>query len=170
MKQILFFGAFVTIVVVGLYNIVNLYDSNMKWGRMHDTPAVRPHEEPLLIMEAGTVPFNGGEELIRASIEDNSLVQTFQSNQTMIVNGKKEYQVFCSHCHGNNLDGLGTVGQSFNPLPPNLISQQIAQLSDNELFSRISYGGNRAPALASSMTVQSRWAVVNYIRSRQTSN
>ena len=167
MKQVLFLGGFVAIAVLGLYHLINIYDANMKWGRMFDTPAIRPHEQPLLIMEAGIVPFDGGEEIYKAALADGSLLKPHLST---LVNGQKEYQSFCSHCHGNNLDGLGTVGQSFNPLPPDLTTQRIAEFSDNELFAHISYGGNRAPALATSMTVESRWAVIGYLRQKQRKN
>ncbi|MCG8332885.1 MAG: cytochrome c [Proteobacteria bacterium] len=167
MKQALFLGVFVLAAVYGLYNIVNLYDDNMRWSRMQETPAVRPHEEPMLIMEEGTVPFHGGEEQIRASLADNTIQVPTSST---VEDGKVAYQVFCSHCHGPNLDGQGTVGQSFTPLPTDLAGTQAKQLSDVELFQHISYGGKRAPALASTMSVESRWAVIQYLRHKQAGN
>ncbi len=167
MKQVLFLGAFATIAVLGIYFIITWYDGQMKWGRMHQTPVVRPHEEPLLIMESGLVPVDGGEALIRAVLRNNPLIPSEYSLQALLEKGKTEYRVFCSHCHGQNLDGMGTVGQSFNPLPTDLNSQQVVQLSDAEMFSLISYGKNRSPALATSMTEESRWAVISYIRFKQ---
>ena len=134
---------------------------------MQETPAVRPHEEPILIMEEGTVPFDGGEELIRASLADNTIqVPTNIS----IEEGKDAYQVFCSHCHGPDFDGQGTVGQSFTPLPTDLIGPRVTQMSDVGLFEHISYGGGRAPALASTMSVESRWAVIRFLRHKQAGN
>jgi mono/diheme cytochrome c family protein len=85
----------------------------------------------------------------------------------LLVKGEKDYRAFCFHCHGPNLDGLGTVGQSFSPLPTNLTNEKTAGMSDAELFAFISYGGKKAPALASSMSVESREAVIHYIRSKQ---
>jgi len=167
MKQVLFLGAFVTIAVMGLYYSINFYDSQMRWGRMFETPAVRPHEEPLLIMESNLVPVSGGEELIRSALRKSPLIPSAYSTQAMLEKGKTEYRVFCSHCHGPNLDGLGTVGQSFNPLPTDLNSQPVVQLTDSEMFSLISYGKKRSPALATSMSEESRWAVINYIRFKQ---
>ena len=170
MKHVLFFFAFVAIAFFGLMYIVDLYDANMKWGRMHDTPAVRPHEAPLLIMEAGTVPFKGGEEQLKVLLAENAVLPHSHSTSSAIENGKNEYQVFCSHCHGNDMDGHGTVGQSFNPLPTDLLSEQVTAKSDNDLFLHISYGGERSPALATSMTKESRWAVISYLRFRQAQN
>ena len=170
MKQVLFLGAFATIAVLGLYYGINFYDAQMKWGRMHQTPVVRPHEELLLIMESGLVPVNGGERVLRAGLKSGSLASSGFSTQTIKDKGKEEYRVFCSPCHGNNLDGMGTVGQSFNPLPANLNSSQVVQMSDSQMFALISDGSKRSPALATSMTPESRWAVISYVRRKQEEN
>ncbi len=170
MKQVLFLGAFVTIAVTGLMYGIDFYDANMKWSRMFQTPAIRPHEEPMLIMEKGIVPIDGGERVLRASLKNHTLVRPEYSSQNLVAKGKEEYRVFCSPCHGNHLDGMGTVGQSFNPLPTSLYSQPVVQMSDSEMFSLISDGSKRSPALASSMTAESRWAVISYVRSKQEEN
>ncbi len=54
-----------------------------------------------------------------------------------------------------------------NPLPTSLIVEQTVNMSDDELFFFISYGGKKAPALASSMSVESRNVVIQYIRFKQ---
>ena len=167
MKRVLFIGVFATIAVLGIYYGLTWYDDILKWGRMIDTPAVRPHEQPLLISEKGTVPFNRGEALTKARIKDKSLPIWNLSNDSLVDLGRKEYQVFCSHCHGENLDGEGTVGQSFNPLPTDLTSPKVAGKSDGVLFLHISNGGNRSPALATSMSEESRWAVISFLRAKQ---
>ena len=169
MKRVIFLAAFASIAVLGIYYGLTFYDDNLKWGRMLDTVVVRPHEEPILLMESGTVPFKGGEALLRSKLLNNSLKPP-DPTEAMMTMGKKEYQVFCSHCHGQKLDGLGTVGQSFNPLPTDLLSEQVTAKSDNDLFLHISYGGERSPALATSMTKESRWAVISYLRFRQAQN
>ena len=51
-KAILIFvllGAFGFVV----YQAVMYYDNNFPYGRMRETPAVRPHEKPLLIFFGG---------------------------------------------------------------------------------------------------------------------
>jgi len=170
MKQVIFLGAFATIAVLGIYFVITFYDNNMKVGRMLNTVVVRPHEEPLLLMESGTVPFKGGEALLKAKLMNQTLSSAKPSSDAMVDFGKKEYKAFCSHCHGENFDGMGTVGQSFNPLPTDLINEQVAAKSDGELFRLISYGGDRAPALATTMSEKSRWAVISYLRSKQAEN
>lgn len=174
MKQVLFLGVFVAFALTGVYTIITLYDSNLKPGRMYQTPVIRPHEEPELVMDKRTISAGKSETLIREALaqeiaKNKGSVAWAGSVQALPAQGEKEYKAFCSHCHGPNLDGLGTVGQSFFPLPTSLIAEQTVKMSDDELFFFISYGGKKAPALASSMSVESRNAVIQYIRFKQKS-
>ena len=169
MKQVLFLAVFVSLVLTGVYTVITLYDSNLKPGRMYQTPAIRPHEEPELIMDKRTVADTKSEALIRELLKTDFTLTRIGSVEVMPAKGEKDYKAFCSHCHGPRLDGLGTVGQSFFPLPTDLTGQKTAGMSDKELFSFISYGGKKAPALASSMSVESREAVIQYIRFKQKS-
>lgn len=166
MKKVLFLGIFVSLVLTGVYTVITLYDSNLKAGRMYQTPAIRPHEEPQLVMDKRTIADTKSEALIRELLKTDFIMKPMGS-ALLLAKGEKEYRVFCFHCHGPNLDGLGTVGQSFFPLPTNLTTKKTAGMSDKELFAFISYGGKKAPALASSMSVESREAVIQYIRFKQ---
>ena len=67
MKKII--GLLIVIGVIAYvgYEALMYYDNNFRYGRMRETPAVRPYEEPLLIMEAGLVPVNGGEAVYRTT-------------------------------------------------------------------------------------------------------
>ena len=67
MKKIIGFFIIVAIVLYGAYEALMYYDNNFIYGRMRETPAVRPHEEPLFNMEAGTVPVSVGEAIYRAT-------------------------------------------------------------------------------------------------------
>jgi mono/diheme cytochrome c family protein len=167
MKKVLFLAIFVSLVLTGAYTVITLYDSNLKVGRMYQTPAIRPHEEPQLVMDKRTIADTKSEALIRELLKTDFIMKPIGSTQVLLVKGEKDYRAFCFHCHGPNLDGLGTVGQSFFPLPTNLTNEKTAGMSDAELFAFISYGGKKAPALASSMSVESREAVIRYIRSKQ---
>lgn len=167
MKKVLFLAVFVSLVLTGVYTVITLYDSNLKAGRMYQTPAIRPHEEPELVMDKRTIADTKSEELIREMLKNTYPAVPSVSTEVTLAKGEKDYKAFCSQCHGPNLDGLGTVGQSFFPLPTNLTGQKTAGMSDKELFSFISYGGKKAPALASSMSVESREAVIQYIRFMQ---
>jgi len=164
MKKVLFLTVFVSLVLTGVYTVITLYDLNLKPGRMYQTPVVRPHEEPEFIMDKRTIADTKSEALIRELLKTDFILTSIGPTQAMLAKGEKDYQAFCSHCHGPNMDGLGTVGQSFFPLPTDLAGEKTVAMSDRELFASISYGGKKTPALASSMSVESRNAVIRYIR------
>lgn len=182
MKQTLFLAVFAMIALTGVYTVITLYDSTMKAGRLYQTQVIRPHEEPQLLMDKRSITYKKSEALVRENLSKENLskekltkeiLKTMvpatlaKTDKAMLAKGEKDYKAFCSHCHGDNLDGLGTVGQSFFPLPTNLIREKTVSLSDQELFHLISYGSKKTPALASSMSVESRKAVILYVRFMQ---
>ncbi len=167
MKRIVVLAGFVAIVLTVVYTVITLYDENMRVGRMWETPAVRPHEQELLIMEPGVVPFGGGEiEYRNAKAED--LKSPFKSDDSEVVaSGKLLYFTYCAQCHGKYHDGNGTVGQSFHPLPGDLQSDKVQSLPQGTLFKEISYGvpNGRQPALATTIEVMDRWRIIAYVKS-----
>lgn len=136
-------------------------------GRMRETPAVKAHEEPLLVMDPGTVPVNGGESVYRiteASMLKSPLPLT---DPAVIEAGKGLYFTFCAQCHGKYADGNGTVGQSFAPLPTDLRSLKVQALSEGTHFKEISYGipKGRQPPLATTIAPPDRWRIIAYVKS-----
>ena len=167
MKKIigLLLGAIVLIVVA--YQLLMFYDNDFRYGRMRETPAVRPYEKPLLIKEAGLVPFTGGEAIYRVST-GTEIYSPIDMTQPAIINrGKAVYLTYCAQCHGHNHDGNGTVGQSFAPLPTDLRSAKVQDSPAGVLFRNVSYGvpGGRQPPLHATITVEDRWRVVSYVKS-----
>ena len=67
MKRIIILAGFVVAVLTAGYLVITVYDENLTAGRMWETPAVRPHEQKLQIMETGVIPFDGGEALFKAT-------------------------------------------------------------------------------------------------------
>ena len=61
----------VAVVILFVYNLLMFYDNYSPFGRMRETPAVRPYEIPLPIMQAGLVPVGGGEALYRAAAPES---------------------------------------------------------------------------------------------------
>ena len=167
MKKIFLVLIGLLVILYVAYEALMYYDNSFIYGRMRETPAVRPYEKPLLIMEAGLVPFTGGELDFRvAKAADISSPLAMYEPQT-IKAGQTVYQTYCAQCHGRNHNGKGTVGQSFHPLPGDLRSTQVQTRSDGALFQEISYGkpGGRQPALATTVRMNERWQVISYIKS-----
>ena len=167
MKKIIVFLIAVAIVLYGAYEALMYYDNNFRYGRMRETPAVRPYEQPIFKMEAGIVPVNAGEAIYRATpgVDLKSPLQTVES--PVIARGKAVYLIYCAQCHGYQYDGNGTVGQSFAPLPTDLRSPEVQTKPEGELFKTVSYGepGKRQPALQTTVTINDRWHVIAFIKS-----
>jgi len=164
---IIIFGALT--VFFGAYSVLTIHDTYFKWGRMWQSPAVRPYEKPLLVMEAGVVPLTGGEAVYRATPPDE-LHSPFNPRDREIVDqGQKLYATYCQQCHGAHFDGQGTVGQSFAPLPADLREARVQATADGLMFKEISFGvdraGARQPALATTIFPDDRWKIVHFVKS-----
>jgi mono/diheme cytochrome c family protein len=167
MKKVLALLLAGAILIFIAYEALVYYDNDFRYGRMRETPVVKPHEEPLLIMEGGVVPVSGGDAALL--ILDGEELQppiTMKTEET-IARGKSVYFTFCAQCHGNNFNGRGPVGQSFHPLPTDLRSAKVQSESEGKLFKTISYGipDGRQPALHTTITIEDRWRVVAYVKS-----
>jgi hypothetical protein len=167
MKKIIGFFIIVAIVLLVGYQGLMYYDNNFRYGRMRETPAVRPLEEPVLIEEADLVPISGGEAIYRVSagIDINSPIN--MTEPSIISRGKAVYLTYCAQCHGYNHDGKGTVGQSFAPLPTDLRSAKVQSSPPGELFKSVSYGipDGRQPPLHATITIEDRWKVIAFVKS-----
>jgi mono/diheme cytochrome c family protein len=167
MKKYVLFFILLGVVLFVAYEALIFYDTNFRYGRMWETPGVKPHEEPLLPMQMGAVPFGGGEEIFKATPAE-SLRSPLSGQDADTLNlGKALYLVYCAQCHGKNYDGNATVGQSFSPLPTDLRSAKVQSLSEGAFFKEISYGipDGRQPPLATTIAPMDRWRIVAYIRS-----
>ena len=167
MKKIIGFLVVVAIVILAVYHALIYYDNNFRYGRMRETPAVRPYEAPLLIKDAGLVPINGGEAIYRVSAGVDIQSPIDFAQPAIIRRGKAVYLIYCAQCHGHNFDGNGTVGQSFAPLSTDLRNAKVQDSPAGVLFRNISYGvpDGRQPPLHATITVEDRWRVVSYVKS-----
>jgi mono/diheme cytochrome c family protein len=167
MKKILGFFIVSGIILLAAYEALMYYDNNFRYGRMRETPAVRPYEEPLLVMETGLVPVNGGEAVYRSTAGLDLIAPVKMTDPAVIARGKAVYLTFCAQCHGYNYDGNGTVGQSFQPLPADLRSSKVQSTPEGVIFKSVSYGipGGRQPALETTVTIDDRWHVVAFVKS-----
>jgi mono/diheme cytochrome c family protein len=157
-------------VIIGLfviYEALITFDNRFKYGRMWETPAIRPHEEAPLDMQAGTVPVEGGEARFKVATARRLKSPFDMKDEGIIQAGHEFYFTFCVPCHGNDYDGNGTVGQSFVPLPTDLKNLIVQKMRDGELFQHISYGvpEGRQPPLATTISAEDRWRIIAYIKS-----
>ncbi|MFZ1982954.1 MAG: c-type cytochrome [Desulfatitalea sp.] len=167
MIRILCVGLIAATVGLVLYGVLTLYDESLQVGRLWETPAIRPHEAPLPVMAATTVPFSGGELFYRTADPDTLQPPFDLADPNTVVQGRQGYRYYCIQCHGVNWDGYGTVGQSFAPPPGDLRSARVQNLPVGRVFHEISYGipGGRQPALASTIAPHERWQIIAFIKS-----
>lgn len=155
------------IVVFLVYEALIYHDENFPYGRMWETPAIRPHEERPPSPARGAVPLKGGEELFRATPSEALKSPIDSSDPRQVQPGRVLYEKFCAQCHGKDHDGNAPVGQSFHPLPTDLRSAKVQSLSEGAFFKEISYGiaGGRQPPLATTIEAVARWQIIAYVKS-----
>jgi mono/diheme cytochrome c family protein len=134
------------------------------YGRMYDQDSIKTYERKMPIMDKRTIPVKDGFRVL-AEAKGETLKNPAPYSKESVERGRLAYDYFCVHCHGPKLDGKGTVGQSFAPLPADLISPPVLSMPDGVIYSRIRLGFGRHPALFSTIPPEQAWAVVAYMRS-----
>ena len=83
-----------------------------------------------------------------------------------IKNGRTLYVSYCAPCHGNKGKGDGPASASLNPKPADHTSAAVQSESDGTLYYKISegHGHTAMPPFKSVLSVDQRWAVINYMR------
>jgi hypothetical protein len=161
-KYLFFFCLVAGFLSLLLFSLAILYSNY--YGRMRDDEALNPYQISLPVMPGGTVPLGGGIESLRKSDPDK-LINPLPMTGSVIDRGRKSYGYYCVQCHGPRLDGRATVGQSFFPLPADLLAPRVQDQKDGELFLKISLGYKRQPPLYATIAREDLWAVINYLRS-----
>jgi mono/diheme cytochrome c family protein len=154
------------VLIFGAHYSIILVDKVLTAGRMWETPAVRPYEQPLPVMDRNVVPVSSPEAVYRQTPAED-LQSPVPGNDQTVTLGRKGYATYCAQCHGKYHDGYGTVGQSFAPPPTDLRSEKVQSLSPGAIFKEISYGipGGRQPALDTTVEFTDRWRIVAYVKS-----
>jgi mono/diheme cytochrome c family protein len=160
-NKLLVFCLIMGIGVISLFAF-SLWTSNY-YGRMRDDQALNTFQTALPKMPTGTIPVGGGLESLRKSVP-GQLINPLSSTPAILDQGRRSYGFFCVQCHGPKFDGKGTVGQSFYPLPTDLLDPKVQARKDGELFYAISLGNKRQPPLYATVAEEDHWAVIHYLR------
>jgi mono/diheme cytochrome c family protein len=128
---------------------------------------------------AGTVPVgftkfayeNNIDGYTKASAE---LVNPFANDTTLLAEGQKLYTNFCSHCHGAQGKGDGSIVAAGKFPPPPSYSTgtssrggAMKDLTDGKIYHTITYGVNLMGPHASQITPEERWKIVLYVHQLQ---
>lgn len=116
----------------------------------------------------GTVPrgkmsyFNhiGKEDVATA---EQSLRNPLRYTQTHLEEGKVLYTRMCQHCHGEQGDGQGPVGQKFKGVP-NYATGAYATMNEGHIYHVIQWGKGRMMPHGSQVNPEERWKIAMYVR------
>lgn len=105
--------------------------------------------------------------------EDSSFVEDIPVDVTksFIYRGQKQYNTFCTPCHGITGDGNGIImTNNYGYVPaPSFHVDRLRNQSDGYLYSAIANGIRTMPSYATQIQVKDRWAIVAYMRALQRS-
>ena len=92
----------------------------------------------------------------------------------LIARGHERYSIYCAICHDGQGTGQGLVHQRALALqetkwvpPTNLLTQEIRDRPDGQVFQAISDGVRNMPSYKTQIAVEDRWAIVAYLRQLQ---
>lgn len=94
------------------------------------------------------------------------LINPIPVSKESLALGKTKFDIYCSPCHGYNADGASRLRGQF-PNPPSLHSDKVRTWSDGRIFAVITEGQRIMPSYSSQLSMDERWAVINYIRALQ---
>ncbi len=132
---------------------------------MHENRAIEDQEQGMRLPPAGSIstshrpyPYDVNDQAAAKALR-NPIAPTEEN----LAYGKQMYETTCIVCHGANGQGAGYVVPPY-PVPTDITSNAIANLSDGEIYHVIANGKGRMWSYKSQLTEMERWAVVNYVR------
>jgi len=85
--------------------------------------------------------------------------------------GKNLYNIYCSSCHGEKLDGNGKLWNSgdgpYPAAPKNFLLDEMVNAGDGRYYRAIMYGKNAMLSHKDKVSHDERWMIIHYIRSKQ---
>ncbi len=136
----------------------NRVNAQSKSEFFKDGIGMRPPVEGTVARGFQPYKFKGNPELA-----EKYLLNPTSPTEKNLLRGKKLYNVYCSPCHDNFGKGESRLKGQF-PNPPTLHSDKVRNWSDGRIYHVIVEGQNVMPSYASQISVNDRWAIVNYIR------
>jgi mono/diheme cytochrome c family protein len=95
------------------------------------------------------------------------LKNPFEKTEANLALGKKYYENYCRHCHGDAGMGDGLVAQHNGPKPPAYSSDALRNLPEGKMYHTIEYGKNMMGSHASQLTSTQRWKIIMYVQTLQ---
>ena len=129
---------------------------------MDTQPTYKPYRSPALPAPAGSVPVSGREGTGKAA----GMLNPPPSDANTLALGQTLFGINCAMCHGPTSAKPGPVGLKLTPPPPGLDHGMVQGLGDSDIFGAITNGFGRMPPFRDKLTVQERWSLIRYLRTR----
>jgi len=142
--------------------------SSFPWSYdMWVQPSILPYEEPVIYPELSVSTTGLRIKPLPREDFENITVNPVPATPKSLANGEKMYNRYCFVCHG--MEGMGdgpVIKRGFYPL--NLTTPGVIARTDGYIYAYIRYGGKvMMPSYRESITSESAWDVVNYVRKLQ---
>ena len=97
--------------------------------------------------------------------EAKQLKNPLQPSSTALDSAKNIYVAKCANCHGETGKGDGRDAARYDPQPADFTDlKRMADVTDGELFYKISEGKKPMPVFKSKLSEDERWQLVLLIR------
>jgi mono/diheme cytochrome c family protein len=140
-------------------------------GEFYNSNQNNPYEQNVRQPVTGTVRRTGNNVLPYRLEKDevemaNELVNPFDETPDILAEGKRLYELYCQHCHGEKGDGQGKVGVVYAGVPAYNLGA-VKNLSEGHVFHVITHGIRRMGAHGSQISPEKRWKIVKYVKQLQ---
>jgi len=137
------------------------YSANPVWadGKTNQLP-------PEGVVPREMIPYNFEKTEINRIWAGQELSNPYADDASVLKEGKRMYDIYCMHCHGDKGDGNGHLytSQKYLFMPANLLSEKIRTNPDGEMFHVITVGFGVMGPHGAQIQPDDRWKIISYIR------
>jgi len=128
--------------------------------KMKVQPHIRTYQAVAPPLPPGSVPVQ-----VPTRLDDSAaqLAGPVSATPSDLANGKTYYTYYCVFCHGEKGDGLGAVGESWDPAPADLRTVRVRQMSRPQLLKSMLTGVGHDPVLEMVVHPRFRRELVLYV-------
>ena len=134
---------------------------------MYIQPSILPYEEPIPYPQLSVSTTGLRIEPMPRADYENLTVNPEPATEKSLKNGEHLFNTYCIVCHGKEGKGDGPViKRGFYPM--NLTTPAVVARTSGYIYAYIRYGGKvMMPSYRESISSESAWDVVNYVRKLQ---
>jgi mono/diheme cytochrome c family protein len=157
------------------YWAIKLFPVSIPMVHMLDQPRLDPQRASRFFKDGFGMRLPASETVMRGSIpytiqqqeSAKVLVNPIPRTEDVFNQGREAYNIYCSVCHGILGNGAQTLTAAYGARPSNLVSQQMIDLSDGQIYHVLMAGKNAMPSYSADLDEEERWAAVHYVRALQ---